>query len=44
MVTIVDPHMKVDNDYNIYKEAKEKKYFVATRDGADYEGHCWPGI
>ncbi|KAM3717044.1 Neutral alpha-glucosidase AB [Dirofilaria immitis] len=43
MVTIIDPHIKKDDNYPIYKEAKELGYFIKQRDGEDYEGHCWPG-
>jgi mannosyl-oligosaccharide alpha-1,3-glucosidase len=43
MVTIVDPHIKVDSNYEIYSEAKEKGYFIKNKDGHDMEGWCWPG-
>ncbi|CAF1331590.1 unnamed protein product [Rotaria sordida] len=43
MVTITDPHIKKDDGYHIYAEAKSHGYFVKTKDGADYEGWCWPG-
>ena len=44
MVTIVDPHIKRDDKYAIYKEAKDKGYFVKKPDGtSDYDGWCWPG-
>eukprot|EP01090_Pellita_catalonica_P001556 TRINITY_DN11318_c0_g1_i1.p1 TRINITY_DN11318_c0_g1~~TRINITY_DN11318_c0_g1_i1.p1 ORF type:complete len:921 (-),score=130.25 TRINITY_DN11318_c0_g1_i1:38-2800(-) len=43
MVTIVDPHIKKDDGYHIYSEAKSKGYFIKNKDGEDFEGHCWPG-
>ena len=43
MVTIVDPHVKRDSNYYIYKEASEKKYFVKRADGGEFDGWCWPG-
>lgn len=43
LVTIVDPHIKVDNHYNIYKIAKENEFFVKTKNLKDFVGKCWPG-
>ena len=43
MVTIIDPHIKKDDNYFIHKEATEKGYYVKDKNGADYEGWCWPG-
>jgi len=43
MVTIVDPHIKIDNGYSVYKEMKDKGFFVKESDGKDYSGWCWPG-
>jgi len=43
MVTIIDPHLKADMGYSVYADAKKQGYFVKTKDGADFEGHCWPG-
>lgn len=43
MVTLVDPHIKRDNNYYIHKEATEKGLYVKNKDGQDYEGWCWPG-
>lgn len=28
MVTIIDPHIKKDDNYHVYKEAKELGYFI----------------
>lgn len=43
MVTIVDPHVKRDHGYYVYKEATEKKYFVRKPDGGEFDGWCWSG-
>uniref|UniRef100_A0A158R447 Gal_mutarotas_2 domain-containing protein n=1 Tax=Syphacia muris TaxID=451379 RepID=A0A158R447_9BILA len=43
MVSIIDPHVKKDDNYDFYKRAKELGYFVKNKDGSDYEAHCWPG-
>jgi hypothetical protein len=44
MVTIIDPHIKRDNDYYIHKEATAKGLYVKDKDGkSDYDGWCWPG-
>ncbi|XP_067938463.1 neutral alpha-glucosidase AB-like isoform X3 [Watersipora subatra] len=42
LVTIVDPHIKRDDNYHIYKELKEKDFFV-QRSGSEFDGWCWPG-
>ncbi|KAL3874005.1 hypothetical protein ACJMK2_037076 [Sinanodonta woodiana] len=43
MVTIVDPHLKRDDNYKVYSEAKSKDLMVKTNNGVEYEGWCWPG-
>jgi alpha 1,3-glucosidase len=43
MVTIVDPHMKRDDNYAFHKKATEKGYYIKNKDGGDYDGWCWPG-
>ncbi|XP_061690896.1 neutral alpha-glucosidase AB isoform X2 [Syngnathoides biaculeatus] len=43
MVTIVDPHIKVDSSYKIHNEIKSRGFYTKTKDGSDYEGWCWPG-
>nr|CDJ92585.1 unnamed protein product [Haemonchus contortus] len=44
MVTIIDPHIKKDDGYPIYKDAKDRGLYVKKADGqTDFEGHCWPG-
>ena len=43
MVTIIDPHLKVDTGYSVYQDAKDLDYYVKDSNGNDFEGHCWPG-
>ncbi len=43
LITIIDPHTKVDKDYWIYRDAKEKRLNVMNGTGSDdYESECWP--
>jgi alpha-glucosidase len=42
-VAIIDPGIKIDNDYNIYREALEKDYFCKRADGPYMKGKVWPG-
>eukprot|EP00208_Stichococcus_sp_RCC1054_P007303 CAMPEP_0206145352 /NCGR_PEP_ID=MMETSP1473-20131121/27104_1 /ASSEMBLY_ACC=CAM_ASM_001109 /TAXON_ID=1461547 /ORGANISM="Stichococcus sp, Strain RCC1054" /LENGTH=887 /DNA_ID=CAMNT_0053541521 /DNA_START=68 /DNA_END=2731 /DNA_ORIENTATION=- len=43
IVTIVDPHIKRDANYPVFKTAEDKGYYVKDKDGKDYDGWCWPG-
>ncbi|KAG5518690.1 hypothetical protein PMAC_002659 [Pneumocystis sp. 'macacae'] len=43
LIIIVNPHIKIDEDYYAYKEIKEKELFIKSSDGSIYEGKCWPG-
>jgi len=43
MVTIVDPHVKRDNNFPMHKEATALGYYVKNKDGGDFDGWCWPG-
>ncbi|XP_071162739.1 neutral alpha-glucosidase AB-like isoform X2 [Mytilus edulis] len=43
MVTIVDPHLKKDDNYKVYADAKSKDLLVKNKDGNEYDGWCWPG-
>jgi len=42
-VVIIDPGIKVDENYWVYKEGKENKYFCRRSDDYYMEGHVWPG-
>ena len=43
LVTIIDPHIKVDPSYSIYQDCLEKDFFVKKADGQVFTGDCWPG-
>lgn len=43
MIVIIDPHLKVDQNYPVYAEAQKQNYFVKTKEGNNFQGHCWPG-
>lgn len=42
-VTIVDPHIKRDDQYQIHLDATKKGFYVKSAAGQDFTGHCWPG-
>lgn len=42
-VAIIDPGIKVDKDYDVFKEALEKDYFCKRADGPYMKGKVWPG-
>jgi alpha 1,3-glucosidase len=43
MVTIIDPHIKRDDNYYVHQEAKSQSLYVKDANNNDYEGWCWPG-
>lgn len=43
MVTIIDPHLKRDDGFSVYKEAMDLGLLVKDRHRNDYDGWCWPG-
>lgn len=44
MVVIIDPHLKKDTTYPVYKSASEKGLLVKPASGSgEYDGWCWPG-
>lgn len=43
LVTIVDPHIKKDDGYNVYTDLVKRNLAVKNVDGATFEGDCWPG-
>lgn len=44
LVTIVDPHIKRDDQYSVHHEATQKGLYIKTKDGKqDFDGWCWPG-
>jgi alpha 1,3-glucosidase len=43
LVTIIDPHVKKDDDYFMYKALLEKQLIVLDSSGErPYVGWCWP--
>jgi len=43
LVTIIDPHIKKDEEYFLYKEMIDKKLYVLDSTGEEpYVGWCWP--
>lgn len=43
LVAIIDPHIKNTPNYPVVDEMKKKDLAVHNKDGAIYEGWCWPG-
>ncbi|KAF9986257.1 hypothetical protein BGZ65_008301 [Modicella reniformis] len=44
MVTIIDPHIKMDNDYHVSKEGSDLDLYIKNKDGeSSFNGWCWPG-
>ncbi len=43
IVTIVDPGVKIDENYEIYKSGKALDAFVKDQSGKDFVGYVWPG-
>jgi alpha-glucosidase (family GH31 glycosyl hydrolase) len=43
LITIADPHIKVDEEYHVYKEAIEKDLFIMNNEKKPFVGKCWPG-
>ena len=43
LVAIIDPHIKNVPNYHVVDELKSKSLAVTNKDGAIYEGWCWPG-
>lgn len=44
LVAIIDPHIKKDDEFELYKEALENNHCIRNADGGIYEGQCWPGV
>ncbi len=42
-VVMIDPGIRVDDNYWVFKEGKEKRYFCRRSDDYFMEGHVWPG-
>jgi alpha 1,3-glucosidase len=46
LITIIDPHIKKDDKYFVYKDAIEKKLFVFENNESvnPFYGNCWPKL
>ena len=42
-VSIIDPGIKIDKTYDVFKEGLEKDYFCKRADGPYMKGKVWPG-
>ncbi|MBZ0308979.1 MAG: glycoside hydrolase family 31 protein [Anaerolineae bacterium] len=43
-VAILDPGIKLDPNFEIYRDGKQKGVFVTYPDGTPYRGVVWPGM
>lgn len=43
-VVIIDPGVKVDENYHVYKEGVAGGHFVKTAEGAEFRANVWPGV
>ncbi|KAI7830303.1 glycosyl hydrolases family 31-domain-containing protein [Gamsiella multidivaricata] len=44
MVTIIDPHIKKDDQYHVSKEGNDLDLYIKNKDGQSaFDGWCWPG-
>lgn len=42
-IIIIDPGIKIDSNYSVFKEALENDYFCKRADGDYMKGKVWPG-
>ncbi|KAG0325813.1 hypothetical protein BG000_001662 [Podila horticola] len=44
MVTIIDPHIKMDNGYHVSQQGADLDVYIKNKDGtSNFDGWCWPG-
>ena len=43
LIAIIDPHIKKDDDYFVYKELVDQGLALKNSNNEVYEGWCWPG-
>jgi alpha-glucosidase len=43
-VTIVDPGVKLDQNYAIYRSGQERSLYVRNADGSELHAKVWPGV
>lgn len=44
IVPIVDPGVKMDEQFEVYREGKQNGFFCAKKEGEPFEGEVWPGL
>ncbi len=44
VVTIVDPGVKADEDYYVYREGRDKDLYCKTNTGEEFRNAVWPGV
>src|SRR5512132_3213957 len=44
VVTIVDPGVKVDEGWDVYREGRERGVYCRTADDEEYRNVVWPGL
>ncbi|MFL6211420.1 MAG: glycoside hydrolase family 31 protein [Pyrinomonadaceae bacterium] len=44
VVTIIDPGIKVDENYPAYQEGRAQNLFCKAADGTEFHGTVWPGV
>lgn len=44
VVPIVDPGVKMDEQYGVYRDGDRRDYFCKTKEGLSFQGEVWPGI
>ncbi|MEM7551219.1 MAG: glycoside hydrolase family 31 protein [Bacteroidota bacterium] len=44
IITIIDPGIKIDKDYWVYKQGLDNQYFCKRSDGPLFRGSVWPGL
>ena len=44
LVCIHDPHVKLDECYHVYSNAKKRGLLVRAADGSLFTDKCWPGV
>jgi alpha-glucosidase len=44
VVTIVDPGVKIDENYPVYTSGRERDLYCKTREGEEYHNVVWPGL
>jgi alpha-glucosidase len=43
VIPIIDPGVKIEKDYSMYEEGKEKGFFCVDENGNDFVAAVWPG-